>query len=77
MVNELKPTSSQKSFYGKAKVKTLEDGTQILYSYGTPIVKRKPDGSLLRLWNGWSATTGRHVASFCGINKRQFLALEM
>ena len=66
----------QKSFYGKAKVEIKDDGTETLYSYGTPIIRRNPDGTLKRLWFGWSATTGTHIKSFCGLNKKQFEALQ-
>lgn len=75
MVVELKPIDGQKSFYGKAKVHYTFDGCEVLYSYGTPIVKRYPNGGLVRLWGGWSRTTGRHIRSFCGLNKREFQEL--
>lgn len=59
---------SRKSFYGKAKVDQREDGTEILYSYGTPVCKIK-DGEvtlLKRGYLGWasSQTTLRHVKEF-------------
>lgn len=47
---ELKPTNGRKSFYGKAVVKVADDGTETLYSYGTPIIKRTPAGELVKLW---------------------------
>lgn len=53
---ELKPVrDNRKSFYGKAMVSvdTGADTHYILRSYGTPFVKK--------LWNGYSATTLRHV----------------
>ena len=71
-VYELKPTNGQKSFYGKALVKRNDDGSETLFSYGTPIIKQTAAGELVRLWDGWSATTGRHIKSFCGINKAEF-----
>lgn len=74
---ELRPTDSRKSFYGKATVSIDETGTETLYSYNTPIIKRKPGGELVKLWNGWTATTGRHIAAFCGMNKAEFTALKM
>lgn len=74
-VYELIPTNRQKSFYGKARVAVDDDGTETLYSYGTPIVRRDADGKLTRLWDGWSATTGKHIASFCGLDKAGFMAL--
>lgn len=76
-IYELKPTTNQKSFYGKANVIVLSDGTQLLKSYETIVLKRKPDGELVRTWQGWSATTGKHIAAFAGINKKQYLALPL
>lgn len=74
---ELRPTSSQKSFYGKALVLTFSDGSKVLQSYSTWVAKITPNGDVVRLWCGWSATTGKHIASFCGLNKREFLALPL
>lgn len=70
------PTNGQKSFYGKATVRVADNGEQTLYSYGTPIIRRCADGHLQRLWFDWSATTGKHIRSFCGLNKAQFTALK-
>lgn len=75
-VYELAPADSRKSFYGKAKV-IVEDNTETLYSYDTPIIRRYSSGKLERLWSGWSATTGRHVAAFCGINKSAWDKMEV
>ena len=72
---ELMPNNGQKSFYGKAIVEIGDDGTETLYSYNTPIVKRLPNGDLTKLWGGWSATTGKHIKAFCGANKAEFAAL--
>lgn len=74
-VYELTPNDSHKSFYGKARVIVNNDGSETLISYTTPIVTRNTDGSLTRLWSGWSATTGRHIRAFCGLNKSEFFAL--
>lgn len=73
---ELIPNNGRKSFYGKAIVDTLDDGSQVLYSYNTPIIKKYPNGELKRLYDGWSATTGNHIKSFCGLDKKGFLNLE-
>ena len=55
---------ARKSFYGKAHVVTDDDGTQILYSYNTPVIELK-DGKvkLLPMWDS-SQTTLRHVKEF-------------
>lgn len=72
---ELIPKDGRKSFYGKAIVEIDEEGNETLFSYGTPIIKRFLDGSLYPIWNDWTATTGRHINAFCGLNKAQYLAL--
>ena len=72
---ELIPNDGRKSFYGKAVVEVADDGSEMLYSYGTPIVKKTAAGELVRLWDGWSATTGRHIKAFCGLNKAAYMAL--
>lgn len=72
---ELMPNNDRKSFYGKAIVIVCDDGTQILRSYNTEVIKRDAAGNLFRLWDGWSATTSRHIASFCGLNKSGYFAL--
>lgn len=72
---ELIPTDGIKSFYHKAIVEVDKDGNETLYSYGTPIIKRLVFGDLVKLWSGWSATTGRHIKAFCGLNKAEYSAL--
>jgi hypothetical protein len=69
---ELIPTDSRKSFYKKAIVNVDGNGTETLLSYGTPIVSRSQDGTLTKLWNGYSVTTQRHIVAFCGLNKKEF-----
>ena len=55
---------SHKSFYGKAVVKDFGIGDEkLLFSYGT-LVAAIVDGKFVRLWDGYSATTMRHVNSF-------------
>lgn len=74
-IYDLIPTDGRKSFYGKAKVFIGDDGTETLYSYNTPIIKRTPTGELVKLWDDWTATTGRHINAFCGLNKAAYMAL--
>lgn len=71
---ELTPHDGRKSFYGKARVLVEDNGTETLYSYETPIIRKAPGGELTRLYAGWSQTTGRHIAAFCGLNKAGFMA---
>lgn len=72
---ELKPTDGRKSFYGKAVVMVEDNGTETLYSYNTPIIKRLVSGELVKIWDGWTATTGRHIKAFCGLNKAAYMSL--
>ena len=72
---ELIPTNGRKGFYGKAKVTVDDTGSETLYSYDTPIIRRDADGTLTRLYYGWTATTGAHIKSFCGLDKSGFMAL--
>lgn len=70
-VYEACPVGNQKSFYGKAKVFILANGMSVLKSYNTLILVK--DGErLMKLWDGWSATTGKHIYSFCGICKKEW-----
>lgn len=71
---ELKPLpeQNQKSFYGKAQVRINDDGTQVLYSYGTEIMSKNPDGSLTKIYDDWTQTTGKHIKAFCGLNKKEW-----
>lgn len=72
---ELIPTDGRKSFYGKAQVQIDDTGAETLYSYGTKIITRNANGSYTRHYDGWTATTGRHIKAFCGMNKAEFTAL--
>lgn len=74
-IYDLIPTDGRKSFYGKAKVFIEDDGTETLYSYNTPIIKRTAAGELVRIWDGWSAITGWHIAAFCGMHKAEYMKL--
>lgn len=52
-----------KSFYKKAYVIEYDDGKKDLYSYDT-CVGRIHNGKFTRFWDGYSATTMRHVNAF-------------
>lgn len=60
---DLNPNDSHKSFYGKAVVREFEHAF-VLISYKTPVVAVDKSGKIHRLWNGYSATTMRHVNAF-------------
>jgi hypothetical protein len=72
MFYELLPTNGQKSFYGKARVEIDENGNKTLYSYDTKILTITASGEHVKHWNDWSATTGRHIKAFCGLNKKEY-----
>ena len=78
-IYELKPTAGQKqrSFYGKASVIIDEHGGKMLLSYGKPIIKKDSTGAYIRLYDGYTATTGRHIRAFCGMNKADFMRLPL
>ena len=65
------PVGNQKSFYGKAITLLLANDMQVLKSYDTLILIRDGD-RFMRLWDGWSATTGKHIYAFCGMRKKEF-----
>ena len=61
-LEELVP-SGQKSFGGKAIIVKDPDRGAILFSYKTPVAQY--DGyRFIRLWDGYSATTMRHINDF-------------
>lgn len=64
-VSELTPCGHDRanSFYGKAKV-IEKDGETLLQSYDTIVCKIDKSGEFVRMWDGYSATTMRHVNSF-------------
>lgn len=64
-VTELQPVyDNRKSFYGKAHVITLDNGTRILRSYSTDVCYVTASGEFVRTWGGYSVTTMRHVNDF-------------
>ena len=67
-IYELAPRyDSRKSFYKKALVIELDNGTKQLQSYDT-IVGEIKNGEYFQLWDGKSQTTTRHIKEF----KKQF-----
>lgn len=53
----------RKSFYGKAKVIETEKG-RYLQSYDTIVCFLSYGGTFVKIWNGYSVTTMRHINSF-------------
>ena len=68
----LDPVDGRKSFYCKASMEMMEDGTRVLISYTTAVSKITPYGRLVRLCDHdqecSSQTTMRHLAAFCVSN---------
>lgn len=54
---------NRKSFYGKAKVIESKEG-RYLQSYDTIVCFLSYGGTFIKLWDGYSVTTMRHVNSF-------------
>ena len=77
---ELKPVNRQKSFYGKAVERVAGNGDCVLRSYSTDVCGII-GGEFVRFWDGWSATTAKHIDAFRvihglpGICKKDWLAL--
>ena len=66
---ELTPIhSTVKSFYNKAKVLILDNGTIQLLSYNTIVCEIDTHNNFNMLWDGKSRTTTRHINEF----KKQF-----
>lgn len=63
-VFDLIPCDSHVSFYGKARVIENRHGGAELVSYFTTVCGIDRNGNFFRLWDGWSATTARHINSF-------------
>lgn len=61
----------------KAHVVIQSDGSRILISYDTTVMMRHPDGTYTRTVDWISATTGKHIRLFSGLNKEKFLKLKL
>lgn len=64
--HELRPNTSHKSFYGKALVaEVMAEKTAYLRSYQTRVAAIDWENKRFkRTWDGYSATTMRHVNAF-------------
>lgn len=60
----LQPNDSHKSFYGKAVVLEVGNGTVFLRSYSTIVASIDRNKKVTSHWNGHSATTARHIRAF-------------
>lgn len=59
-------TDKRRLNYMQAWIKTYNDGTEILQSYNTDVVRKNPDGTYTRLWHSWSPSTSKQVRAYCG-----------
>ena len=73
--------TTQKSYYGKAKIYE-KDGRIILRSYNTDVIAIDvKNGCFERLWNGYSKTTMAHINDFLrlynmpSINKKEWFGM--
>ena len=66
-IKELKcKYDSHQSFNGRAYVGLNENCKEFLISYNTVVLGYDPfTGEFHRLWDGYSATTMRHIKEFC------------
>lgn len=60
---ELPCLDCRKSFYEKAHV-IEKNGEKLLESYNTIVCKIDENGNFVRMWEGYSVTTMRHINSF-------------
>ena len=76
------PSTKQKSYYGKAKI-IRTNKARYLLSYDTIICRLSFGGEFRKLWDGWSATTAKHINDFMkftkfgrGFTKKEWLNLD-
>ena len=63
-IYDLPCLDGRRSFYGKAQIIEQDNGETVLRSYQTEVCRVTSGGAFVRMWAGWSATTGRHINSF-------------
>lgn len=69
------PPCDRKGWYGKCSVYVAENGEKALRSYGTLVMTQDADGVLHRHWNGWSATTARHIRQTFGVSTKTWKSM--
>ena len=79
---KINPVDGQKSFYGKAVVREWLWGEKELFSYDKLVCEIDSNGNFRRIWNGYSATTMKHINAFIdyygieGGGKKWWMSLE-
>lgn len=64
MITELQAIyTNQKSFYGKARIKHLENGNKVLISYSTRVCELDDNNNIIYIAY-YSQTTARHINDF-------------
>jgi len=63
-VFDLPCLDTRKSFYGKAQIIELDNGTKQLKSYNTIVCEITHNGEFKKIWSGSTMTTNRHIKSF-------------
>ena len=48
---------------------SINDGTQIFFSYKTPVAAYLPEKGYVRTSQFWSVTTSRHINKLKGVNE--------
>ena len=75
-IYEISPTDRRASFCGKCRVFEIK-GKKYLQSYETFVMFRDENGNFHRVYDDFTATTGRHIKAFSGMNKKAFFALPL
>ena len=71
------PTDNRKSFYHKCEIFETENGEKALRSYRTIVMTQDQRGELHRHWQGWSATTARHIWAAFLVNTKEYRAMSV
>lgn len=71
------PPCDRKDWYGKCTVYVAENGEKALRSYRTLVMTQDSEGVLHRHWDGWSATTARHVWKAFGVDTKAWRRMEV
>lgn len=51
------------------------DGEKYRVWEGSYVLRNGPFWTKYEEWTEWTATTGRHIRAFCGLNKKEFMKL--
>ena len=71
------PECDRKDWYGKCAIYQIENGEKALRSYRTIVMTQDAEGNLHRHWDGWSATTARHVWRGFHVDTKSYRKMEV